>query len=282
MKNKILVIGATGMLGEPVAKRLHKDGFSVKVFTRKIERAKELFDDSFDITEGDITDVPSIESALKGCSGIHINLSGVLEQVGVQNITAAAKNKNIEKISYVSGTSVAEETTWFPQTKRKYWSEDAIKRSGIPYTIFCPTWFMESIPKFVKDGKAYLFGRQPNRYHFIAADDFTRMVSVSYREEKASNKRLFIHGPEAWYFLDALKKYCELFHPEIKKINVIPYFIANFIAVIAKKEAMKNISNLMSFIEKAGERGNPAEANTILGAPEINLSDWMEKREKYV
>ena len=40
----ILVVGATGMLGEPVARRLAADGHKVRVMSRNLSRAQSLFE----------------------------------------------------------------------------------------------------------------------------------------------------------------------------------------------------------------------------------------------
>jgi len=279
MHNTILVIGATGMLGEPVARCLKEDGFSVRIMARDIDKAREQFDESFEIVKGEVMDADSIESALDGCFGVHVSLSGEIEQVGTENVASAASRKGLERITYISGTSVAEETAWFPQTKRKLLAEKAIRESGVPYYIFCPTWFMESLPKCVKGSKAFVFGKQPNLYHLVAASDYSRMVSNSYQLEELANKRLFIHGPEGFLFHDALRKYCSVFHPEITKISTMPYWLANIIATIGSKKEMKFASGFMAFFEKVGERGEPTEANQFLGAPKITLDEWLSQRK---
>jgi uncharacterized protein YbjT (DUF2867 family) len=91
----------------------------------------------------------------------------------------AAKLK-LQRITYISGTSVAEENTWVPLIKRKFLAEKAIRNSGVAYCIFCPTWFMEVLPKYIRGNRAFVFGKQPNPYHLIAADDYARMVAASY------------------------------------------------------------------------------------------------------
>ena len=275
MKNTILIVGATGMLGEPVARRLKEDGFSVRIMAREIDKARELFDESFEIVKGDVMNTDSMESAFNGCFGVHVSLSGEIEQVGTENVASAARRKGLERITYISGTSVTEDTAWFPQTKRKLLAEKAIRESGVPYCIFCPTWFMESLPKCVKGSKAFVFGKQPNLYHLVAADDYSRMVSTSYQLEEAANKRLFIHGPEGFLFHDALRKYCSVFHPEITKLSTMPYWLASIIATLGSKKEMKFASGLMAFFEKVGEREDPTEANRILGEPKIVLDEWL-------
>jgi uncharacterized protein YbjT (DUF2867 family) len=48
MEKKILVVGGTGRLGQPVARQLKEDGYQVRVMARDVEKARKLFDESFD------------------------------------------------------------------------------------------------------------------------------------------------------------------------------------------------------------------------------------------
>jgi uncharacterized protein YbjT (DUF2867 family) len=280
VEKTILVIGATGMLGEPVARRLKEDGFPVRIMARDVGRVRALFGTPFEVVGGEVTDPKSIEKALEGCYGVHVNLSGAVEQIGVEAVARVAKKQKIKRISYISGTSVAEDTTWFPQTKQKFLAEQAIRESQVPYCIFCPTWFMESLPKFVKGEKAFVFGKQPNLYHFIAAEDYSRMVSASYQSEKATQRRLFLHGPKGYLFRDALREYCAAFHAEIADVSTMPFWLSTTVATLTKKAEMKSTSDLMRFFERVGERGNPAEANQLLGAPQIDVQEWIARKKE--
>ena len=278
MRTIILVIGATGLLGEPVAIHLKQKGYIVRLMVRDIEKAAKRFGDGFEIVKGNINDVESLEKALDSCFGVHVNLSGEIEQLGVENVSQVAPKLKLQRITYISDTSVAEENTWFPLIKRKCLAERAIRVSGVPYSIFCPTWFMESLPKFIRGSKAFVFGKQPNPYHLIAADDYARMVAASYGVEEAINKRFIIHGPEGILFHEAVKRYCNVFHPEIKKVSTMPYWLATIIASIKGSKEMKFAIDFMAAFEKIGEKGDPSEANNLLGAPKTKLEDWLKKR----
>ncbi|MFQ5825045.1 MAG: NmrA family NAD(P)-binding protein [bacterium] len=48
MKKTVLVLGGTGKMGVPVARHLQKDGFPVRIMTRNEEKARKLFDESFE------------------------------------------------------------------------------------------------------------------------------------------------------------------------------------------------------------------------------------------
>jgi len=279
MQKTILVIGATGMLGKPVAIRLKESSFRVRILSRNKDKARSLFDESFEIAEGEVTDIKSLETSLDGCYGVYINLSGDIEQSGTKNVAITASKKGLERISYISGTSVCEENIWFPLIKQKFLAEKSIRESGVPYSIFCPTWFMEVIPNFVKESRAFVFGKQPNPYHLIAAEDYARMVAASYGTTEAINKRFIIHGQESILLHDAVKQYCSDLYPKIKKVSTLPYWLGKIIATIKGSEQMKFGIEFSAYFEKVGERGDPTESNRILGAPKISLKEWIERRK---
>jgi hypothetical protein len=81
--------------------------------------------------------------------------------------------------------------------RAKYRAEQAIRQSGVPYTIFKPTYFMETLPRHIQSRLAIVLGRQPHPLHMVAAADFARMVSRSFQMPKAANRIFFVHGPEA-------------------------------------------------------------------------------------
>jgi hypothetical protein len=65
-----------------------------------------------------------------------------------------AKPKEIKLISIVSGRMVAEENCWFPMIENEFQAEQAVRNSGIPYMIFRPTWFFESLDLMIRKRKS--------------------------------------------------------------------------------------------------------------------------------
>jgi len=53
MVKRILLIGATGLLGESVARGLGDAGFSVRMMSRNVSRARLEFPERFEVVEGD-------------------------------------------------------------------------------------------------------------------------------------------------------------------------------------------------------------------------------------
>ena len=97
MSTKVLVIGGTGMLGAPVARRLRTDGYQVRIFTRNPDKAQAKFGAEYEAVAGDVEDRSALLAALQGCQAVHVNLDGGLdpdlERRGAENVArAAARN----------------------------------------------------------------------------------------------------------------------------------------------------------------------------------------------
>jgi uncharacterized protein YbjT (DUF2867 family) len=191
-------------------------------------------------------------------------------------VTGLAPKLGVEQITYLSGSTVSEANRWFPMIEQKLLAEKAIQESGVAYSILCPTWPMEQLPRFVMGGRATVIGIISDPWHWFAAGDLARMVSNAYQNPEAKNKCLFIHGPEGIPVKDALERYCKAFHPEIEAVTILPIPAARAMAESTGNVFIKNFADLMDYFKKVGEPGDPTEANQILGAPEITLDAWID------
>jgi uncharacterized protein YbjT (DUF2867 family) len=238
-----------------------------------------MFDGTFGIFIGNPLDVNCLEEALDGCYGVHISLPTEVERQVTETVAKISLKHGLKRISYISGATVVEENRWFPMIDGKYLAEKAIREAGIPYTIICPTWVMEILPKFVMQGRASILGKQPCPYHWAAAEDIARMVSSAYGLGKDVNQRLIVHGPEAILMREALSRYCAVFHPEIKNISSMPFWLVRLLVATTGDNGLKAAGELMAYFEKVGEGSNLPEVNDILGAPTTTLDTWLQKRK---
>lgn len=285
MSKMILVIGATGMLGEPVARRLKSDGFTVRILSRSLERARGRFPDGFDLTEGDVADVPSLEKALQGCHGVHINLSGGpnpedfdrIEHRGTANVAQAAARVGVARLTYLSGISARPENRDYPWSAAKLDAAAAIATSGVPFTIFRPSWFFESLRLFVRGRKAGTLGGQRVKFHWLAAADYAQIVSRSYDLPEAAGKTLDLLGPQPMTMLEALTRYCAIAHPDIKT-RAMPIWLARTVAIATGNRTLKNVLPAMAFFDRPHNEGDPSEANRLFGAPRTTLEEWARQQ----
>ena len=64
---RVLVTGATGKVGNAVARALTERGDQVRALVRDRERARKVLPDTIELVPGDVTDGPSIDAAAEGC-----------------------------------------------------------------------------------------------------------------------------------------------------------------------------------------------------------------------
>jgi len=276
MCNHILILGGTGTLGNPVARSLAERGIKVRILTRSPERARRIFPEVVEIVGGSPVDRDQLQKAMAGCDAVHISLPEDSELVAVRHVVDLAGRENVEQISYVSGTSVREDNRWFSMIDVKLQAEALLRQSGIPHTVFCPTWVMEVFHKFVQgDRAAVIAGKNPPGIHFFAAADFGRMAAAAYDNDQALGKRLFIHGPESIALENALQAFLEACYPQVRVMR-LKLWQARLIAKITGK--MDSANRLIGYFDKVGELGDPSEANDLLGPPLSTLDDWIKSQ----
>lgn len=279
----ILVIGATGMLGKPVAKQLLKDGVHVRVLARNPQKAQQILGDGFDIHAGDVADSASLRASLKDVDGVHISLKGGpteadfkrMDYHATRDIAQLAKESGTPRITLLSAYAVHPEKADTPESRAKYKGEQALKNSGVSYTIFRASWFMESLPLFVQGKTISLIGNQSHPLHWVAAEDYARMVSQSYKSDETLNKELYIFGPEAYTMEDAMKIYAESVGLKVAPISTT---MLSVLGTLTFNADWKSMAVLMKHYERWGEDGSTEEANRLLGTAKITLKEWCEKK----
>jgi uncharacterized protein YbjT (DUF2867 family) len=287
MDQTILVIGGTGMLGAPVVRRLRADGYQVRLLSRNPAKAKETFGDGYEVVPGDVERPETLEAALAGCEGVHITLSGGprpadserIEFQGTAHVARAAARCGVRRLTYISGASVCAARTWFYWARTKFAAEAAIRDSGVAYTIFRPSWFLESLPWFVKGARAVLIGKQKAPLHWLAVADYAAMVSRAYRTPAAANKTLYIYGPETMAMGEALRLYCSIVHPRFR-VYATPTWLVTLAALATRDANLRDGARLMRYFQDVTETNDPTEANALLGAPTTTIRQWCEAQRQ--
>lgn len=276
---RVLIIGATGVLGAPVAEAFRAAGHTVRVMSRNPQSAQARLRATFEYLAGDVEDNVSLAAALATCDAVHINLASDsdpdLERRGVQQVVQVAQQAGVRRVSYISGASVSAENAWYPGTQAKLAAEAAIRASSLEYAIFKPTFVMETLPRFVRNGRASILGRQPNPLHWVAAADYARMVSQALTIPNL-HQEFYIYGPRAMTMQTALQMYCDSVHPGLK-VGHVPFWMAELLARMPGAASLKAIIPFFRYFENVQEGGSPAEANALLGAPSINLQAWLQQ-----
>ncbi len=280
ISRRVLVLGATGMLGQPVAHSLVSEGHRVRALVRNGERARQVLGEAVEVVEGSALKRGDVQQAMSGCEAVHVSLTQASELTAMQHVVASAARSDVERVSYVSATTACQENRWFEVVDVKMRTEEALRRCGIPNVIFRPTWVMETLNNFVHGNRAtVIIGRNPPELHFFAAADFGQMVATSYADDRTLGKVLYVHGPEAVTLPDALERFHTTCHPDLRVMRM-KLWQARLVARITGREGLTYVTKLIAYFDKVGELGDPTEANALLGAPSTTLDEWLTMPHK--
>ena len=279
MVRRILVLGATGMLGHPVARSLVEMGKQIRVLVRNSEKAHQMFGDEIEIVKGNVLNKENIQAAAAGCNAVHISLPQISELTAMQHVIDMGKTTGLERISYISATTACEANRWFDLIDVKMRTEAILRSSGMANTIFCPTWAMETLHNFIRGNRAVMIVSQnPPPLHFVAAADLGRMVAASYESNRALGKRLFVHGTESMTLPDAFKRFVNVCYPGQKTMRM-KLWQAQLIAKLTGRDNLDDATKLIAYFDKVGELGDPTEANVLFGEPSITFDEWCRTQK---
>ena len=138
----ILVTGATGNIGRNVVEQLAKRGASVRALVRDPSKAK--FPDGVEVVQGDLLDVDSLRSAMKGVSTLFL-LNGVVADEYTQALIAlnVAREAGIDRFVYLSVIH-SDRYVNVPHFAVKFGVERMIEQMKLGATILRPAYYMDN------------------------------------------------------------------------------------------------------------------------------------------
>lgn len=139
----VLVVGGTGNIGGEVMGRLLKAGKNVRCMTRFQEKIKAL-PAGIEGCAGDLDKPATLARAFDGAEEVFL-LTPLSQNETDQGLAAveAAKRSGVKKIVYLS-VPMPQNATHIPHYKSKIPVENAIKRSGMAYTVLRPNNFFQN------------------------------------------------------------------------------------------------------------------------------------------
>jgi uncharacterized protein YbjT (DUF2867 family) len=287
MSKNIAVIGATGMVGMPVTIELLKAGFNVTALVRDQATAKRKLPAEIKLINGDIRNASDLLMLLKGQDFLYINLNlkpdakendWHAETDGLRNILAATQKANIKRMVFISSIVMRYQgmnnfNWWVFTMKQK--AIDLIRSSGIPYTIFYPSAFMENFHGNYRQGnKIMLAGNSVAKMHFISAVDFGRQVVRSLENISADNKEYDAQGLEDFTSEEASHLFVKLYRKETLKISKAPLGILKVLGMFSRK--MNYVSHIIHALNNYPEKFTSDATWKELGKPSVTLKDFAE------
>jgi uncharacterized protein YbjT (DUF2867 family) len=215
----ILVLGGTARLGSRLMPLLLARGLPVRLLGRHenaVSRAAVAAGAEF--VMGDVRDraarrraldgVDTVVSAMAGFGGQDALGSGAVDRDGNIALIESARQAGVRDVVLLS-IHEASATHPIELFRDKWAAEEALRASGLAWTILRPTAYLETWMDLlggplVATGKTRVFGTGRNRINFVSAIDVARFVELALTDPSLRGKAVEIPGPENLSFDELL------------------------------------------------------------------------------
>lgn len=206
----ILVAGGTGTLGTRLLPLLADRGLDVRILSRKHGKAPPLLGDRVKILDGDVRDPRIVEQAMDGARTVISAITGfgmdrdvsprTVDWEGNANLIGAAKTAGVEHFILLSVCQAGPDHP-IELFRMKDRAEEALRASGLAWTIIRPTAYMETWvgilgAPLLTTGSTRIFGRGENPINFVSADDVAGFVDLAVSDHATRGATVEVGGPE--------------------------------------------------------------------------------------
>ena len=212
----ILVTGATGQYGAKAIEHLLNKGVEaphIAALVREAAKGQQLQDQGIELRVGDYSDVDSLVQAFQGVDTLLLvssNDRGAVENrtahhLNVINVAKAAQVKHLVYTSFITkpayqGSAIAGFLASHAET------EQAIKDSGLPYTILQNGIYLEMIPIFagaqVAETGVILFPAQEGKASWVLRAELAEAAAHVLTTAGHENKTYVLTNTESTSFQD--------------------------------------------------------------------------------
>jgi uncharacterized protein YbjT (DUF2867 family) len=275
----ILVVGATGNVGGAVAQMLLDQGRSVRVLVRPESNVEHLVEVGAEVALGDLKQPGSLAAACQGAEVVITTATSAsrggqdtvqtVDLDGNRYLIEAAQAAGARQFIFVSLFG-ADPNSPIPISQAKAKTENALRASGMPYTIIAPDFYMEvTLVGFVgmpaiQGQPVTIVGSGRRKHAFVSARDVAALIVAAVDKPAAINQQLVLGGPEPISILDAVAIYERVLGRRVPVRHVapgepIPGLPAPVAQLLAALDAYDSPVDTRETAETFGVRQTPLE-----------------------
>ena len=204
---KLLVYGATGSQGAPVAQQLIEDGHEVRVLTRHPERAQAFADRGAEVVQGDLGEPDSLKPANEGVEGVFLHVPFFTDKpedglaYGKHGVDAAAA-AGVQLVVWNTGGEIPPERTGNPGFDLRLDVLEHVRASGVPHVVLQPPTYMENFlgpwtrEEIVQDDTFAYPTPLEVKIQWLATEDVGSFAAYAFKHPELADLNLKIGGPE--------------------------------------------------------------------------------------
>lgn len=239
MSQKILVLGATGNVGQPLVQALLARGQHVKAASRSGKPVAGAEGVVFDYARPETFHAAfdGVDRAYVVLPGGHVNSKELLLPV----IQAAAARRVKVVLQTVFGVD-ADDAIPYRQV------EIALERSGTPYVILRPNWFSDNFHNFWKAGIDHGQIALPagtRKSSFIDVRDIAESAAVALTTDRFDGQSFNLTGPEAVSYADAAQLLSEVAG---KPVRYVPIDDSAFVEALTGAGVARDYADFLASI----------------------------------
>ncbi len=198
----ILVVGATGKVGQEVVRQLSTAGVPARALVRDPVRASHIRLPGVQVVVGDLAKPETLDAALSGVDRVFLVSPADPEQVTLQGNLVHACNR--AGVSLVVKVSVAGGPDAATQIGRWHWTtEKQIEASGLGFTMLRPNLYMQQMLRFAPTVAATGSFSLPcgaGEVSIVDARDVASVAVCALTQSGHERKIYDLTGPEALSF----------------------------------------------------------------------------------
>jgi NAD(P)H dehydrogenase (quinone) len=288
MTQTLLVTGASGKLGRSVVNHL-LDTFKVPAeriiaTTRSPASLGDLAARGVTVRQADFDDAASMAKAFKGADRLLIISTDELAIQGKRReqqvaAVAAASKAGVAHLLYTSlpNTEPGSAVLFAPD---HYDTEQAIKASGIPYTIFRDGWYDENLfmsaPQVLASGHWYSSAGE-GRISYCARDDMAAAIAGGLASGASESTTYTLTGPQAYTTTEVAALISQVTGKPIEVIQLSDEALTEGMKAAGLPEPIARLLVSFDAATRAGDLGMVTDSvEKLSGRKPIALKQFLE------